>query len=131
MNPYICDIIYGFIIENGEECSIQYVLENKFNINLNEMDNANGFYINNLFVRLCAFGYLSVAQWLDHINGSKYQNEHNHAFKWCCMRGQFNVAQWLYSLGNVNIHEMGDHAFRTCCSNGHLHIAQWLYSLGD
>src|SRR5690625_4081516 len=127
MNPFICDIVYGFLLNSENNILIDCVIKNKFNTRIEKYNN-----INELFFNCCKSGRLEVAQWLyGLINCIDIHVFNDEAFRWSCIAGYYIIAQWLYSLGGVDIHASNDWAFQWSCHNGHLGVAQWLYSLGD
>jgi hypothetical protein len=102
----------------GSQRLIEYFLEKNFQWNRN-----------NMFIRLCENGHLSVAQWFYGLGGVDIHAENDHAFRGACYNGHLLVAQWLYYLGDANI-PFQNNAFTSGCRNGHLSVVQWLYSLG-
>jgi hypothetical protein len=83
-----------------------------------------------IFLGLCRFGHLSMAQWLYYQDRNNFYFHRDVAFFYACTDGHLSVAQWIYSLGDLNIDTVNEKSFPMACESGHLSIVQWIYSLG-
>ena len=74
-----------------------------------------------VFVSLCCYGHLSVAQWLYRlVEINIHCLQFGEAFVAACYNCHLSIAHCLVSLGNIR----QDLAFRRACMNGQLSMIQ-------
>jgi hypothetical protein len=92
----------------------------------------NRLELSNVFLVICGYGYLEMAQWLaDYIqltadDAKKYTN---YGFHKSCENGHLAIAQWLAERFQVTANDARtyhNYAFIVICENGHLAVAMWL-----
>ena len=109
----------------------QTIVTQWLSIKKKELNTCGKESIYEIFIEVCANGFLSYGMFLIKENIIDIHASDEHAFQSSCANGHIEMAHWLIHLGEsenydkIDIHACNEYAFKSSCENGHIEMARW------